>query len=92
MRPNVSLHFLAILFLVWVLFPGHVRASQPNILFVYVDDLGWKDTGYMGSDFYETPNIDRLAKGGMIFTDAYSCAAGPRQFDVRDVYATTQDF
>ena len=53
-----------------------VQAEQrPNILFVYLDDFGWKDTGYMGSDFYETPNIDRLAKGGMIFTDAYSTSA-----------------
>ena len=37
---------------------GHgPAAKQPNILFVFVDDLGWKDTGYMGSDFYETPHI-----------------------------------
>ena len=50
-------------------------AERPNVLFVFLDDYGWKDAGYMGSDFYETPNIDRLAKGGMIFTDAYSCAA-----------------
>ena len=49
--------------------------QRPNILFVYLDDFGWKDTGYMGSDFYETPNIDRLAKQGMIFTDAYSNSA-----------------
>lgn len=49
--------------------------DQPNILFIYLDDFGWRDTGYMGSDFYETPNLDRLAAGGMIFTDAYSCAA-----------------
>ncbi|MDP6754343.1 MAG: sulfatase-like hydrolase/transferase, partial [Verrucomicrobiota bacterium] len=49
--------------------------QRPNILFIFLDDFGWRDTGYMGSDFYETPNIDRLAKGGMVFTDAYSCAA-----------------
>ena len=49
--------------------------QRPNILFVYLDDFGWKDTGYMGSDFYETPNIDGLAKRGMIFTDAYSTSA-----------------
>ena len=49
--------------------------KRPNILFIYLDDFGWKDTGYMGSDFYETPNIDRLAKRGMIFTDAYSTSA-----------------
>ena len=49
--------------------------AAPNILFIYLDDFGWKDTGYMGSDFYETPNLDALAKGGMVFTDAYSNAA-----------------
>ena len=50
-------------------------ADKPNILMIFLDDYGWKDTSYMGSDFYETPNIDRLAKTGMIFTDAYACAA-----------------
>lgn len=51
------------------------QAKQPNIVLIFLDDFGWKDTSYMGSDFYETPHIDSLAKGGMIFTDAYSCAA-----------------
>ena len=51
------------------------KADKPNILMIFLDDYGWKDTSYMGSDFYETPNIDALAKGGMVFTDAYSCAA-----------------
>ncbi len=50
-------------------------AEQPNILFIFLDDFGWRDTSYMGSDFYETPHIDKLASEGMIFTDAYSCAA-----------------
>ena len=48
---------------------------SPNIVFIYVDDLGWRDVGFNGSTYYETPNIDRLAAGGMIFTDAY--ANGP---------------
>ncbi|MFT5467396.1 MAG: arylsulfatase A-like enzyme [Verrucomicrobiales bacterium] len=50
-------------------------ADRPNILFIFLDDFGWKDTSYMGSDFYETPNLDKLAGEGMIFTNAYSCAA-----------------
>ena len=50
-------------------------AEKPNILFVYLDDFGWRDTGYMGSDFYESPYLDKLASQGMVFTDAYSCAA-----------------
>jgi len=57
-------------------FPLPLAATErPNILFVYIDDMGWKDTGFAGSDFYETPHLDRLAGEGMVFTDAYSCAA-----------------
>ncbi len=50
-------------------------AEKPNLLFIFLDDFGWKDTGFMGSDFYETPNLDALAEQGMVFTDAYSAAA-----------------
>ena len=35
--------------------------KQPNIVFIMADDLGWTDLGVMGSDYYETPNIDRLS-------------------------------
>jgi arylsulfatase A-like enzyme len=51
------------------------KPEKPNIIFILVDDLGWKDVGFMGSTFYETPNIDKLAKDGMIFTQAYAAAA-----------------
>ncbi|RYX84137.1 aryl-sulfate sulfohydrolase [bacterium] len=50
-------------------------AQKPNIVLIFADDLGWKDTGFTGSDFYETPNIDRLAKQGMVFSTAYASAA-----------------
>ncbi|MFN3189083.1 MAG: sulfatase [Aureliella sp.] len=50
-------------------------AKQPNILFIFLDDYGWRDCGYMGSDFYETPHIDKLAGEGMVFTNAYAGAA-----------------
>jgi len=49
-------------------------ADQPNVVFFFIDDLGWADVGYQGSDFYETPNIDKLAASGLVFTDAYACA------------------
>jgi arylsulfatase A-like enzyme len=49
--------------------------QRPNIVLIFADDLGWKDVGYQGTDFYETPNIDRLAKAGMVFTQAYAGAA-----------------
>jgi arylsulfatase A len=44
----------------------------PNIVFILIDDMGWRDVGCNGSRFYETPNIDRLAKSGMRFTNAYA--------------------
>ena len=50
------------------------RPGSPNVLFILTDDLGWRDLGCYGSDFYETPNIDRLASQGMRFTDAYAAA------------------
>lgn len=46
--------------------------QRPNILVIFADDLGWKDVGFNGATFYETPNIDRLAREGMIFSQAYS--------------------
>jgi len=46
--------------------------SKPNIVFILIDDLGWKDLACYGSAFYETPNLDRLAGEGMRFTDAYA--------------------
>ena len=46
--------------------------TAPNIVFFLADDLGWRDIGCYGSPFYETPNIDRLARSGMRFTDAYA--------------------
>ena len=50
------------------------RKQKPNIVFILADDQGWKDAGFMGSKFYETPAIDRLAASGKIFTNAYSNA------------------
>ena len=55
--------------------PAAPGVDRPNVLFIFMDDYGWKDLSFMGSDYYETPNLDRLAKEGMIFTDAYACAA-----------------
>ena len=46
--------------------------ESPNIVFILIDDLGWTDLGVYGSDFYETPNLDRLAAEGMTFSDAYA--------------------
>ena len=52
--------------------PAAAVAGRPNFVFFLADDLGWRDLGCFGSSFYETPNVDRLAKRGMRFTDAYA--------------------
>ena len=46
--------------------------SQPNIVLIYIDDLGWNDVGFNGSRYYETPHIDQLAHDGIIFSHAYA--------------------
>jgi arylsulfatase A-like enzyme len=51
------------------------KQRQPNIILITVDDLGWTDLGCYGSTFYETPNIDKLAREGFRFTNAYAAAA-----------------
>jgi len=45
---------------------------QPNIILFYVDDLGWMDLACQGSEFYETPAIDKLASQGVRFTNGYT--------------------
>ncbi len=47
---------------------------RPNIIFILGDDLGWAELGCYGNSFNETPNLDRLAKQGVRFTDAYAAA------------------
>ncbi|MGQ7870970.1 sulfatase [Sunxiuqinia sp. sy24] len=49
--------------------------SKPNIVLINIDDMGWRDVGFMGSEYYETPNLDQLAGQGMVFTNAYAAAA-----------------
>jgi arylsulfatase A-like enzyme len=46
--------------------------KRPNILFILADDLGYTDLSCMGSKYYETPNIDQIAKTGMVFTNGYA--------------------
>ncbi len=46
--------------------------GMPNIVFILLDDMGWTDLACCGSEFYETPNIDRIAAEGVRFTDAYA--------------------
>jgi len=55
--------------------PGRPSAPRrPNIVFILADDLGWRDTSFTGSAFYETPNVERLARRGMYFPQAYAAS------------------
>jgi arylsulfatase A len=57
------------------LMAGAVLASEspkPNVVLILVDDMGWADLGCYGSTFHETPNLDRLARRSMKFTNAYA--------------------
>ncbi|WP_430931164.1 sulfatase [Saccharicrinis sp. 156] len=52
--------------------PPKKALKKPNVLFILVDDYGYTDCSVMGSKYYETPNVDRIANEGMIFTDGYA--------------------
>lgn len=47
-------------------------APRPNVVLIVIDDLGWADLGCYGSTFHKTPQLDKLAKDGLRFTDAYA--------------------
>lgn len=65
-----------LLALAGVAFAHAVEKRPPNIVLILADDLGYRDVGFQNGDgFIETPNIDRLSKQGMVFTDAYAGAA-----------------
>lgn len=64
-----------LIFLTLSLLQAATAAPQrPNIVLILADDLGWKDVGFNGSAVCETPNLDRLAKEALIFSQAYAGA------------------
>jgi arylsulfatase A-like enzyme len=48
--------------------------DRPNFIVILIDDMGWRDMGFSGSDFIDTPHTDALARHGVIFSQAYSSA------------------
>ncbi len=73
LMKKYSLIFLLSFVLYW---ETNAQAKEEfNVLLIHVDDLGWADIGVLGSDFYETPFIDRLAAEGMLFRQSYAAAA-----------------
>jgi arylsulfatase A-like enzyme len=72
-RISYVLTITTCLFFAAALTPAASQAAdRPNVILFLVDDMGWMDSGVYGSQYYETPNMDRLAARGMRFTDAYS--------------------
>ncbi|KAA5545309.1 sulfatase [Roseiconus nitratireducens] len=69
------LAILLVLGAVEVLPAAQASAERPNIVLIFVDDLGWKDVGCYGNEFVETPNIDQLAAEGVRFTNFYASGA-----------------
>ncbi len=66
---------IALVFLLLVSASAHASSpidDAPNVVFILADDLGWRDLSNEGSTFYESPNIDRIANGGMKFTRGYA--------------------
>ena len=53
---------------------SHTAENKPNVIMILVDDMGWMDSSTYGSKYYQTPNMSRLAKEGMLFTDAYAAS------------------
>ncbi len=66
------------------LFSQRATSSKPNIIIIYADDLGYGDVGCYGAKGVKTPNIDKLAKNGLKFTDAHCTAATctPSRFSI----------
>ena len=78
---NTSIRILTVLLATLVLVFSICQESfaqdgkpRTNFVFFLVDDMGWTDLGCYGSKFYETPNIDKLAKTGMRFTAGYTAS------------------
>ncbi len=70
---NSKLTISAAFALSFAVLAASADADAPtNVVFILIDDLGWKDLGCYGSDYYQTPSIDRLADEGMRFTDGYA--------------------
>jgi arylsulfatase len=80
-----GLGLLTVLAAVAVSVPATAQQPKPNILFIMGDDIGWFNVGayHRGMMSGKTPNLDRLAAQGMMFTDYYaeaSCTAGRANF------------
>jgi len=82
MNTNVALSLTAILLAAGLQAFGlataaepAANAARPNIVIIYIDDMGYADIGPFGAKGYSTPNLDRMAREGVKFTSFYSAQA-----------------
>ena len=69
MKQNAFLSFFVLISLSITL-----RAVSPNIILIFIDDMGWRDVGFSGEKIAETPSLDHYAKQGIVFANAYASA------------------
>jgi arylsulfatase A-like enzyme len=72
--PLFRRHMLVMLIATLPLASHAAEATKPNIVLIFADDLGWKDVGYQGAKYFESPNLDALTTRGMVFSNAYAGA------------------
>ena len=69
MKEMKTFSYIYLFFLSWTL----CGSSKPNIILIYTDDQGYGDFSLLNKESkFKTPNLDRLAKEGMVFTDGHS--------------------
>src|SRR5262245_23601332 len=69
---NMARCVAAVLAVAGFVFPSAAVEKPANVVLIVIDDLGQRDLGCYGSTFYKTPNIDKMAKDGIRFTDFYA--------------------
>ncbi len=74
-QPAAGLVLVVLVFAAYRSAAAAEGESHPNVILFLVDDLGWMDLSCQGSEFYETPHIDRLARQGIRFTSGYAACA-----------------
>ncbi len=72
MRIFISIIFVTLCAISQAFSQPEKSSQQPNIVLFLVDDMGWRDSSAYGSTYYETPAMERLAAGSMVFTQAYA--------------------
>ena len=71
-KRNLVLMIFGLISTTFMIQTVSAKSSKPNFVFFLVDDFGWASISAMGDEFLETPNIDKLAKSGMQFTNGYA--------------------